>query len=81
MKTEKYVKIIFQKGSIIFRNVTSFNIDEVNQLLSVTFEDKTASVVDMVFLNCAMGKLINVKDNIHNVDNTIIVDITDELER
>lgn len=79
MKTEKYVKLIFEKGSIIFRKVASYNIYDKVQSMIVTFEDKSASYVDMLFLNACLGKLINVKENISEVKELKCVDIIDTL--
>ena len=64
MKTEKYLKLIYERGSVIFRKVTSYNICEKTQLMTVTFENKECAVVDLVFFNCAMGKLVQIKENI-----------------
>lgn len=76
-KTEKYLKLIFEKGSVIFRKVTSYNKCDKTQLMIVTFEDKTACAIDMMFLNSNLGKLVNIKENIHEQKVSEIADIND----
>lgn len=79
MKTEKYLKLIYEKGSIIFRKVTGYTICDKTQLMIVTFEDKTASAVDMMFLNACLGKLENIKDNICEMKSLTTIDIKQDL--
>lgn len=79
MKTEKYIKLIYEKGSVVFRKVTSFNVCNKTNLLIVTFEDKSASAVDMMFLNACLGKLINIKDNVTEIKEVKTCDIIEDL--
>ena len=79
MKTERYVKLIFEKGSVIFRKVTSYNKCDKNNLMIITFEDKTASAFDMMFFYASLGKLVTIKDNIGDIKNAEVVDIECDL--
>lgn len=79
MKTQKYLKLIYEKGSVIFRDVTSYNKCEKNQLMIITFQDKSAVALDMMYLDACMGKLVNIKENIKDVKEGKCVDIIDTL--
>ena len=79
MKTERYVKLIFEKGSVIFRKVTSYNKCDKNNLMIITFEDKTASAFDMMFFYASLGKLVTIKDNIGDIKKAEVVDIECDL--
>ena len=79
MKTEKYLKLIYERGSIIFRKVISYTMCEDTQLLTITYSDETKCVVDLMFLNSCLGKLINIKDNIYEIKSLTTMDITQYL--
>ena len=38
MEQEKYVKLVFQRGSVIFRKVKSFRFVSKNELFVIDFE-------------------------------------------
>ena len=60
----KYLKLIFEKGSVIFRDVTSHSICKESQLCIVTFKDKSVVTFDMIYLTSALGKLRKIKTNL-----------------
>ena len=65
MKKEvKYVKLIFEKGSVIFRRITSHNFSKETQISIITFEDKSVVTLDMLYLQGTMGKLIKFNSNL-----------------
>ena len=64
MEKEKYLKLIFEKGSVIFRKVTSHNYCKDTQLSIITFEDKSVVTIDMMYLLSALGKLVKIKSNL-----------------
>lgn len=62
---EKYVKLIFQRGSVILRKVKTFRFVSKNQLFVVDFEDGSQTTMDMLYLRTALGEYITTKDNIY----------------
>ena len=80
MEKTTYLKIIFEKGSLIFRHITSYNMDSVNQLMIVTFKDKTACAIDMIHMCSCLGRMKNTKSNLHDNHERQLVDISDELQ-
>ena len=65
MKSEKYVKLIFQRGSVIFRKVKAFRFVSKNELFVIDFEDGSQTTMDMIYLHTALGEYITTKDNIY----------------
>lgn len=64
MENEKYVKLIFQRGSVIIRKVKAFRFISKNQLFVIDFEDGSKTTMDMIYLRTALGEYITTKDNI-----------------
>lgn len=72
MEEERYLKVIFQRGSVIFRKVKSYRMCSENQLLLVEFEDGGKTTMDMIYLHTALGRFDTIKDNIYRRTQTII---------
>ena len=64
MKTEKYLKLIFKDGSLIFRKVKSYSQFNKIQMMTIVFEDNRVVTLDMIYLYTCLGKLENIKDNV-----------------
>ena len=65
MKSEKYLKLIFENGSMIFRKVKSFTKCEPVQTITIVFENGNVSVVDMIHIHSIYNKLLKIKTNIN----------------
>ena len=78
MNNQKYLKLVFEKGSVLFRNVNSYTGCDKTQLMVITFEDKSAVAMDMVYLIASMGELVKIKTNINNYNEKQVVTIIDD---
>lgn len=65
-----YVKFIFERGSLILRRIKGYAVDDINQIITIAFEDKYACVMDMMYLISSMGKLKSWHDNLPHQEPT-----------
>lgn len=76
MKTENYIKLIFEEGSVILRKVKNYWREDKNQVVLVIFEDNSKVILDLIYLQSSMGELKHIKDNVHDIKETTLMDIS-----
>ena len=77
MEDEKYVKLIFEHGSIVFRKVTGYYFVRETQTCIVLFKKHKVSL-DMIYMTGTLGKFIKYKDNLAET-KVEVIDVNEEL--
>ena len=60
----KYVKIIFQNGSLIFRYVVDYHFVDKTQVYEITLDRGQKIILDLIYIQSFMGRVKKVKSNL-----------------
>lgn len=74
MKTERYLKLIFKRGSVIFRDVKSYTSCEELQTITIVYNNNDVAVLDLIHCYSILGKMINIKSNVTHINVSLTQD-------